>query len=221
MTLAESYAGKDTGYFGNARRDILPLIPAPVDRVLELGCGDGTTLAMLKAEGRCRSTVGIELFPNAAQLARRVVDEVIEGDIETLTTLPLADGSADLILCLDVLEHLRDPWDVLRRLVPLLRPGGAVIASIPNVRHLKVILPLALRGRWDYHPLGGILDRTHLRFFTRSTAIGLFEHAGLHVTQVAPTGGLVRGTRPWMFDRLTFGAFREFLTKQYLLRGTR
>jgi len=213
-TLAAAYATKESEYFGSARREILPLVPGPLGRVLEVGCGSGATLAMLRAERGCRWLAGVELFPDAAQLARTHLDAVYEGDIEAMA-MPVPEGS--LVLCLDVLEHLRDPWLAVRRLATLLRPDGSLIASIPNVRHVAVVGPLLLRGQWRYTD-SGPLDRTHLRFFTRESAVALLEDAGLRVRRIEVTG-LPPGSRRRLFDRLTRGAFRGLLASQYLLRA--
>lgn len=214
----ESYADKGQQYFANARREILPLIPKTRDRVLEIGCGSGETLAMLRSERGCGWMAGIELFPDAAERARAHLDAVYEGDIETME-IPFSPASLDVVLCLDVLEHLRDPWRIVQQLTALLRPGGALIASIPNVRHFTVVMPLLFRGEWKYTD-SGLLDRTHLRFFTRATAVALVESGGLRVDAVEVTG-LIPGSRRYRFDRLTGGLLRPFFVNQYLVRGIR
>jgi 2-polyprenyl-3-methyl-5-hydroxy-6-metoxy-1,4-benzoquinol methylase len=216
--LTQSYAHKTDDYFRHSRRDQLrPLLPARAPRVLEVGCGAGTTLEHLKASGFCEWTAGVELFPAAAARAREVVDLVYEGNIETLELAEIAPGSLDLILCLDVLEHLVDPWHVVARLRALLRPGGLLIASLPNVQHHTVVLPLLLRGEWSYGPFG-LLDRTHLRFFTHKTAVALLASSGMQVEVVLPVG------LAWTFAKrlarlVTFGRLDGLLTFQYLLRA--
>ncbi len=217
-SLADSYSTKQITYFRVPRADILPLIPRPVDRVLEIGCGAGETLGLLKSRGLCRETIGVELVPAVAERARALVDGVYEGDVETMA-LPCAPESVDLILCLDVLEHLRDPWGMVETLRTLLKPGGALIASLPNVQHCKVVVPLLLRGRWDYMP-AGLLDRTHLRFFTKATAIELLAGAGLRVTRVHASG-ISRFSAWWWLDRATLSLLRPLFTVQYLLRAER
>jgi SAM-dependent methyltransferase len=216
--VAATYAAKDTQYFAYARREILPLVPGRVGRVLELGCGRGDTLVMLKAERGYDWAAGIELVPDAAEIARGRLDAVYVGDIEIMD-LPVPAASIDLVLCLDVLEHLRDPWAVVRRLATFMRPGAALVASIPNVRSYEVLWPLLRHGRWEYTD-SGLLDRTHLRFFTRRSAIALLESAPLRVEQVEITG-LPIGSRRRLFDRLTFGVFRPFFTFQHLLRAVK
>ncbi|HYF40103.1 MAG TPA: class I SAM-dependent methyltransferase [Gemmatimonadales bacterium] len=214
---AEEYSTKDPAYFGAVRTDILQLLGGPNGRVLEIGCGTGDTLAFLKAQGLCSWTAGVELFPSAASIARDRVDRLFEGNIETMD-IDLEPGSIDAILCLDVLEHLIDPWAVVRKLDRLLRPGGILIASIPNVRHVKVLAPLILRGRWDYAD-SGLLDRTHLRFFVRDTAIALLESSGLQVDAVRANGPLVPGSMLALLNKLTFSLFQGFLDFQYLIRA--
>jgi len=206
----------DYSYVGRIRDEILPLWPGPCERVLEFGCGAGATLAYLKRTGLCRWTAGIELHPEAATRARGQVDLVLEGSIEQLD-LPFEPGSFDVILCLDVLEHLVDPWRVLTAVKELLAPNGVVIASIPNIRHASVVLPLLLRGRWDYAD-AGLLDRTHLRFFTRRTALELFVSTGYRVERVLSTG-TERGRPGWLPNLLTLTLFKPFLELQYLIRA--
>lgn len=207
------YEDKQDNYFSFVRKDIEPLLPRRAGRVLEVGCGGGATLAWLKASGRAGWVVGIELFADAAAVARTRLDELHEGDVDQHIDR-LAPDSFDLILCLDVLEHLVDPWSTLKRLQSLLRPGGQLIASLPNIRHHSVILPLLLTGKWRYET-AGIMDRTHLRFFSRATAIDLLQQAGLQLDGERST--YAWGSRDKWKDLLSFGLLRNFLSFQYLL----
>jgi hypothetical protein len=106
----------------------------------------------------------------------------------------------------------------VRKLDPLLKPGGVLIASIPNVRHMKVLAPLIFRGRWDYSN-SGLLDRTHVRFFVRDTAIALVECSGLKVDAVHANGPLVPGSPLALINKLTLSVFQGFLDFQYLIRA--
>jgi SAM-dependent methyltransferase len=169
------YDTKTEAYFDFPRREIAPLLPDRMDRVLEIGCGVGATFKWLRGVGRVQYGVGIDLFPDAAERARSVFDVALSGDIEKME---LPEGKFDLIIALDVLEHLVDPWLVIKRLTSILNPGGAMIVSIPNIGHYSVCVPLLLRGQWSYAE-DGLLDRTHLRFFNRRTAIELVTSAGL------------------------------------------
>jgi SAM-dependent methyltransferase len=224
MTVSAAYDTKSASYFGNARREIEPLLPDAIDTVLEIGCGAGATLEWIRETRGARHTTGVELTGPAAELARRRVDRVICGDVENMA-LDIAPASLDLILALDVLEHLRDPWAAVRKLHPLLKPGGAMISSIPNVGHYSVALPLLVKGRWDYVD-EGLLDRTHLRFFVERTALELASCSGLRVDRVIyktklpafvdgwPRSLLGRHVR-WQFPKLAPHLFRF----QFLIRA--
>lgn len=215
MTNAADYGHKAGSYFDNVRRHIEPLLPAHAARVLEVGCGAGATLQWLKDSGRAGRTVGVELFPEAAARAHGRVDELLVGNAETLLPAHFAPASFDLVLCLDVLEHMVDPWAFVRQVQALMKPGAVLVTSIPNVRHLRVVLPLLLAGRWRYED-SGILDRTHLRFFTHGSAQALVSPPGLRVTQclrrlppVASKSGLA--------NLLSLGLARDLFTMGFLM----
>ncbi len=212
--LRDLYAAKPAGYFANARdAEVVPLLNRPADRALELGCGDGATLGRLQERGLVRWAAGIEIDAEAAGRARSRLDQVLVGNVEAIAddALPV---DLDLILCLDVLEHLVDPWSVVRRLATCLRPGGVVIACIPNIRHVGTLMPLLLKGRFDYAD-AGTLDRGHLRFFTRSTIRALFEQAGLRVARIdAPVMG-----KSALLNTLTLGFARDLCAYRYLVRA--
>jgi 2-polyprenyl-3-methyl-5-hydroxy-6-metoxy-1,4-benzoquinol methylase len=205
MTLPE----KPITYYSPQRDDIAGFLPATVSRCLEIGCGAGSTLSWVK-EKFGAETVGVELNEGAAQLARNVADQIIVGNIETME-LDLAP--CDLILCLDLLEHLVDPWSAVERLSKVLLPGGYIIASIPNVQHFTVSLNL-LRGRWRY-TRQGLLDSTHLRFFTYATVRDLFERAGLNVQIEHRISGKSR-----FANALTGGLLRDFFAYHYYVKAS-
>ncbi len=188
-----AYLHSFAGYHDHARPELVALIPITTSRVLDIGCGAGTLGAGLKRRGSVE-VVGVEADADAAELARQALDHVHLGDIESLD-LPYGAGTFDCIVLADILEHLRDPWSLLKRLVPLLRPRGRLIASLPNVRHWSVLRGL-LEGNWTYLP-AGILDRGHLRFFTLTSGQALLEAAGLAVVEVHPVcSGLVPDLAP-------------------------
>lgn len=119
----------------------------------------------------------------AAAVAATRLDKVIAGRFPE--DVGPEEGPFDCVVFNDVLEHLIDPWEALRLTRPLLSEAGRVVAMIPNIRHVRAVMPLLFRGRWDYADTG-LLDRTHLRFFTRATMIDLFETAGYTVKSVTP-----------------------------------
>lgn len=150
--------------------------------VLEVGCATGYVSRVLVRDFGCTVT-GIEVDPDAARVAATVAQRVIVGDIQTLDYPgTLGDAQFDVVLFADVLEHLVDPEAVLRQVRPFLAEGGRVLASIPNIAHSAIALEL-LQGRFVYQPRG-LLDNTHLRFFTRQSVSQLFEAAGYVISQL-------------------------------------
>jgi len=211
-----SYEDKELDYFSHPRKEIEPLLPAQGRRVLEIGCGSGATLRWLRVDKGYVHATGCEISSKAAAHARASVDEIIVGNAESLTDEQFRRlGNFDLILCLDVLEHMLDPWTFLARIKSRLNLRGMLIASIPNARNVDLIGPLLLRGKWQYRS-EGILDKTHLRFFTRSTALDLIAGCGLQVDRVLDVTPAA-GSRRAIFDRATFGIFRDFLAVQFLI----
>lgn len=153
-------------------------------RVLDVGCSTGYLGQALAAQG-CLVT-GVEYEPEAAQMARSHLAEVVEADLNVTALADLFAGREfDVVVLGDILEHLLDPDSVLRSAVSLLAAGGAVVISIPNVAHGSLRLAL-LQGRWDYRETG-LLDHTHLRFFTRESVLRLVADAGLHITDLRGT----------------------------------
>ena len=209
------YQEKAASYFSHVREDLIALMDNCRDGVvLDVGCGIGLTGRQLRERGKAKVVFGVEKNPEAAQKAEAVLDQVWVGDVEE-TELPFSANSLDCILLGDVLEHLADLWQTLKKLSGLVKGGGAVVASIPNVRYWRIVRDLLLRGRWEYTD-EGILDRTHLRFFTRRSITELFKGAGLaiEVFSYEPIRGKSR-----IFDVLTGGLFRDCLIRKFLIRA--
>lgn len=206
------YDEKSSEYFSRARTEIEPLLPPKKGlplRALEIGCSEGHTLEWLKKAEHCSWVAGVEPYAERHTSAGSI-DQFFKIDIEKeLPDIPPA--SIDVILCLDVLEHLINPWETMRRLDGLLKPGGTWIISVPNIRNYRVLFDLAFRGKFNYSE-SGILDRTHLRFFTRSTAVELAESAGATVSSVIGTE-----INRWQKRLLTALGLGDLITKQFLL----
>lgn len=216
-TIQAIYDDKPASYFANARNDIVALLPTDASSaILELGCGAGGTGRAALQAGKAGRYVGLELSPSAAQVASGHLTEVIVGDVEALDLTPL-HGAFDALIISEVLEHLTDPWGTLRKLVVCLKPGGRIYASSPNVAHWKVVRGL-LAGRFEYEEKG-VMDRTHLRWFTPQSYRRLFEDSGLEVLDVRPVTPLKSKSR--IFDQLTGGRFRHLLHTQTMVVGRR
>lgn len=214
----EIYSDKHTDYFLNARTDLISLLPAnPANRILEIGAGGGNTLVMIKEKGLASEVVGVELFdiPNSNQRHPHI-DRFIIGNLEH-DPLHLSENYFDAIICGDVLEHLVDPWTVVKNMAALLKKGGLLITSTPNFREFKTLYKVVVKGDFGYEQ-EGILDKTHLRFFCKKNLYGLFNQEGLQITAIH-SGFQVTETknkRKWL-NVLTLGLLKDFLTSQYLV----
>jgi 2-polyprenyl-3-methyl-5-hydroxy-6-metoxy-1,4-benzoquinol methylase len=194
---------------------MIKAIPLGGHRILDIGCGEGSTGHYLKEHGRASCVVGIEMNKDAAKKAVKCLDHVIEGDLEGLSLdgRVLEPCTFDFILCGDVIEHLKDPWKQLHRLQEYLKADGKIILSVPNVRHWKVTVPLVLAGEWNYTD-SGLLDKTHLRFFTKKSIIRLLADTGYRIESCEPNIGHIRYR---LFDNMTFGLFQGFLAVQWTI----
>jgi 2-polyprenyl-3-methyl-5-hydroxy-6-metoxy-1,4-benzoquinol methylase len=203
VSARSAYLSKGVGYYENQRPDIVAALPRPLGRVLDVGCGAGALAPGLRAAG-ASEVVGVEIVPAAAARAAEVMDRVVAGPVED--ALDELDGAFDTTLCLDVLEHLVDPSDVLNRLRALAAPGGTLQISVPNARHYSLVRDLVLRGTFGYSDHGH-RDDTHLRWFTRRDMVELIGRTGWEVTatSVPPlrrSAKLHRWSRGWSSEFL-------------------
>ncbi|HXL01706.1 MAG TPA: methyltransferase domain-containing protein, partial [Candidatus Atribacteria bacterium] len=175
--------GKSLIYYSYSRPEIQALIPSSAKKILDIGCGAGELGKALKERQDCEVT-GIEIVPEVADKAREKLDKVIVGDIEEIID-DLPENYYDVVIFADVLEHLKNPWKILSQIKTRINAQGIVIISVPNVRHWSVIKDL-LEGRWDYQE-AGILDKTHLRFFTKKTILDMLDKTGFKATNLQGT----------------------------------
>jgi len=198
------------------RLDILQIVPRVGGALLDVGGGVGATAAYLKNEGYVERAGVVDLVTHSA--ATNGIDFHYTANLEhldTLTSIFEKEGPFNVILCLDVLEHLSDPWSMVKCLHSMLAADGVIIASIPNIRYFKASFPLFFRGRWDLES-SGIRDRTHLRWFVRNTAVQLMTSSGLKLEVVVDKPGGGRKIR--LIRTLTLGLLNEFTNLQYLIR---
>jgi 2-polyprenyl-3-methyl-5-hydroxy-6-metoxy-1,4-benzoquinol methylase len=173
-------SGKRYDYLDKSRYGVhATALKAVVGRIniLDIGCATGRLTRELIKRGH--KVVGLEIDEAAAMNARMNGCVVVVGDTEKFAQLDFENESFDAVLCLDVLEHTRDPKKVLESIKPVIKSDGIVVCSLPNVANIRIRIELA-RGRWEYRDIG-ILDRTHLRFFSVSSARALIESAGYRI----------------------------------------
>jgi len=158
--LNQAHISNQDTYYNRERPSIVGLVRTAPNVVLDLGYGAGAVGRRLLQEGKASIVVGVELFAAAAQEAAHF----------------------DYVLCGDILEHLKDPYSVVKKIHGWLKDDGRLVCSLPNVRHWKVLAELAFHGAWDYQD-AGVMERTHLRFFTRRSCFNMLRGAGFEVEQ--------------------------------------
>lgn len=215
--------------YTGSRPDIMASVPRSAKVLLDVGCSNGSLGEALRAQVPGRTVWGIEADPTFSEAASTRIDRVIQADLDRLDwsgAFPVQ--RFDCLIFADVLEHLLDPWTVLRQATEVLSADGLVVISVPNIRHLSALYSIAVRGTFPRRERG-LFDKTHLRWFTLGDARALCRQAGLEVTDVvprlrlhdAPGGranerverllGPIRSARP----------IREFFAYQFILTAVR
>jgi 2-polyprenyl-3-methyl-5-hydroxy-6-metoxy-1,4-benzoquinol methylase len=174
-------SSKPPGYYDGPREDMLKYIPQGIKTSLEIGCGSGEFSSLVKQQFNAK-TWAIEINEEVAQKAAQKLDNVVIGDaIESLDKMP--DGLFDCVILFDVLEHLNDPESLLSALKTKLTANGVIVASIPNIRYYRVLMQLVMHGNWDYKNQG-VLDRTHLRFYTQKSIVKMFDRLNYEILRM-------------------------------------
>lgn len=165
--------------------DLIDLMPLNARRVIDIGCGIGKNAKEYRKRASPEYYLGIEILPEDAEVAREFCSEIIVGNIEKFGDEQWKNlSNYDLWVFGDVLEHLYDPWEVLKKVRNVMPMGGEIICCIPNVQHWSVQCRLAI-GDWRYADKG-LLDRTHIRFFTRNTIIEMLHQANFEIIELVP-----------------------------------
>jgi len=199
MDYKKLYASKDTGYFAHDRTELLPFIPKNIQSALDIGCGNGAFGMLLKKTFPDLEVWGVEPDDRSAGEASGRLDKVING-LFSNTDPGFAGKKFDIIFFNDVLEHLPDPAEAIAMCRVLLAAGGHILASIPNIRWYPVVLSL-LRYQDFKYSNAGVMDKTHLRFFTWKSMIRLFEENGCKVVSIT---GINKSTDFKFFNVLNF-----------------
>ena len=203
----------DNLYHAHIRSDVLPYIPQGGGNLLDIGGGIGATALAAKQEARADRVGVIDLVEPLPGLDFSYSGDL--NDLDFLAEVGEREGPFQTILCLDILEHLVNPWAVVSQLHNMIEPGGVIVASIPNVRHISVIAPLLFNSAWELQD-EGVLDRTHLRFFTRASAVELMVQSGLELELCIPLYDGGKATK--IFGWMPLASLRDFAALQYLVR---
>jgi len=214
MSKKDIYKEKNGNYYSHIRHDLIQMVEGNSNKILDIGCGEGQTGWALKKSGKAKEVVGIELVEGPAKRAESRLDKVIHGDVEEIT-LSFQPEYFDYIILADVVEHLIDPWRVIKQLSSFLNREGFLIASIPNIGHWRILKDLILFDKWEYQK-EGILDKAHLRFFTKGGIVEMMREAGFEVESIRARRSM--GTKAKLVDFVTLGRFRKFFESVYIIK---
>lgn len=226
-TSAAPASPQRSAAYTTPRPDVVALVPAGARRILDVGCSNGALGRSLQQQEPQRELCGIEFNGDFCAAARATFALVVQADLNTLDWAgALAERQFDCIIFADVLEHLQRPQDCLAQAVRCLAPGGVIVLSLPNIRHLSALAAIFVQGRFPQRARG-IFDSTHLRWFTIADAHALLAAAGLRVEASQPSmrwGDQGGGRLNRLLNRLPpalqrWGPVREFLTYQMCLRA--
>jgi methionine biosynthesis protein MetW len=185
---------------------------------LDVGCGDGRTSGLWLKQYGC-DYVGVDISKNALQAAKRLGLEVTQ--IEDASCLPFSEASFDAAVCVEVLEHLFEPHHAAAEVLRVLKPGGVLIVTVPNVAYWRRRLDLAVFGRWN--PLGDTLSvqqpwrDPHIRFFNPKTLRAMLASVGFHSIEVSGHGGTFLGDLPWIKRKLPAKVVSPYIVFERLM----
>lgn len=196
-------------YFTESRPEIIKYLPSKMKTMLDVGCSSGNFSSLVKTKINVEIW-GIEINPEVAENAKNKLNKVLIGDINQNIKL-LPEKYFDCIVFNDVLEHLYDPWWILIETKKLLSNEGIVVASIPNFKEFKNLFNLLIKSEWEYTD-AGILDRTHIRFFTKKSIIRMFTSCGYTVQRIEG----INQNPGWKWQLLNLFTFKFFKNSGYL-----
>jgi len=166
-------------------QQLFDIIPDTLQSIIEIGSGSGVLAKAIKHRSPATQYIGVEIDPEYAILSSRYCDLVFTGNIETPTgELRNYIKTTSALIFSDVLEHLYNPWQTLKFLRSEISNECSIYASIPNIQHWSIIFGL-ISGNFDYAE-SGLLDKTHIRFFTKKTIISLFADCGYEIKSISP-----------------------------------
>lgn len=186
-----------SNYYRQERLEMLEFIPKTAHKILDVGCGEGMFGLQLKDKFNAE-VWGVEVDAETAAAAKGKIDKVLIGDIsQVIDDMPAA--YFDCIVFNDVLEHLIAPEEILAKIKNKIGENGVVVCSIPNVRNFNTLRDLIIKKQWDYKG-SGVLDRTHLRFFTYNSIVAMFDSTGYEILNIKGISAI----KSWKFDLFNF-----------------
>lgn len=204
---------KDRSYYTSERPEIIKRLPKKINSLLDVGCGSGAFAAKIKSNYACKSW-GVEVDAKEAAVAKAKLDTVLVGKIEDVIN-KIPNNKFDIISFNDVLEHLEDPYTTINQIKPKFVKNGKLVASIPNVRYIRNLYRLIFLKDWKYED-EGILDNTHLRFFTKKSIVAIFEDNGYEVISIEGINQLA-GFKKYLIIILSLGWLLDTTYVQYLV----
>ena len=210
--IEELYVSKETNYFSLERQMFKDAVRENSLNILDIGCGTGILGAYFKKNQNCNVT-GIEINQKAFEAAKLNLDNVIKGNIETLD-LTLNENYFDVIIMGDVLEHLVNPITTILKITPLLKKEGRILITVPNVRNWNVLIKLIFQDSWEYADWG-ILDYTHMRFFTLKSAKSILKKNNIKIESAQRI--IQKPSKSNVFNIFTLGIFEGFLASHIFL----
>lgn len=201
---------KDISYYSHSRSEVAAFVPNNILKILDIGCGRGGFLELIK-EKTGAETWGLELVPGITENGK--VDKILIGNVEKMIS-DIPDDYFDCITFNDILEHLLQPGDILKMMSSKLTQNGIIVASIPNVRFSNNLYELLIKKDWEYKDFG-ILDSTHIRFFTKISMKRMFEDAGYKITSLEG----INVNSSWklrLFNFFTLGIHSDIKYEQFV-----
>lgn len=213
MDIKES----QSDYYKHSRPEMLPFVPESAGRILEFGCSGGDFGALVKSRKDCVYH-GVEPHEPSAREAEKKLDKVFNCSAEDFFQMPgNQPGFYDVVVFNDVLEHLADPYQLLNQVRPLLnQESGAVMASIPNFLYFYNILEILRTSDFKYRE-AGIMDRTHLRFFTKKSMVRMFEDCGYKIKSIQGINTPNKQNKFRLLNTFFFGKLKDWEFIQYAL----
>jgi 2-polyprenyl-3-methyl-5-hydroxy-6-metoxy-1,4-benzoquinol methylase len=205
--IEELYAEKEMYYFSLERTLFKNAVKQNDLNILDVGCGTGILGAYFIKNQNCK-VYGIEISKSAYEEALEVLNYAVKGNVETMV-LDYDKNLFDVIIMGDVVEHLINPMDTLKKLLPFLKKGGQIHVTVPNVRHWEVVVNLLFKDEWEYKD-SGILDYTHIRFFTKKSFVKMLNRiANVHVVKTERV--IQKLSKSDVINKFTIGLFSGFL----------